>query len=89
MIAPPVDEINELKPKLTAALRTVQTPALAEPQPQAQAQANSQSRPGRYASDPLRARAGALAVRCATPIRVLLTLRVRCCCSRRCASAAL
>jgi hypothetical protein len=58
------------KPKPTAALRTVQTPALAEPH------TTSQSRPGRYAPDPLRARAGALAVRCAFPSRLLPTLRV-------------
>ena len=49
------------KAKPTAALRTVSTPALAEPQ----------SRPGGDAPDPLRARAGALAVRFASSSRLL------------------
>ena len=74
MIAPPVDEISELKPKLTAALRTVSTPALAEPPAEPQARAGPAATP----PNPLRARAGALAVRCASPSRLLPTLRVCC-----------
>ncbi len=79
MVHPPArDQPGASRKPTDAHLRTVSCPAVAEPQTTARADL-------RRCPDPLRARAGALAVRCAFPSRSLPTRRVCCCgsCRRR------